>query len=326
MSKKVFVCCPGAAQTGGPEVLHQLVDVMRSLGVDAYIMYFPFKQSFSIPEGYKKYDIKVANYSEDYTEGSIVIIPEPVTRLIRYFKDSKICIWWLSVDNYYNTPLPMSLWQKLEHIKLIIKGKRKPIKSLKGKINVVQSEYARIFLKEFGIDSVFLGDYLNRAHLLNEMSPSILSGKENIVAYNPKKGFEITKRIIESNQDINFLPIENMTPEQVQELLKKSKVYIDFGSHPGKDRFPREAAMAGCCIITGKRGSAKNDIDIPIAKIYKVDDHVSTRNITVRNVILNIFDDFTYHFDQFEGYRKSIQEEEQTFRHQVELFVGKHCM
>jgi len=42
------------------------------------------------------------------------------------------------------------------------------------------------------------------------------------------------------------------------------KLYVDFGKHPGKDRMPREAAVHGCCIITGRRGAAGNPFDIPI--------------------------------------------------------------
>ena len=48
-----------------------------------------------------------------------------------------------------------------------------------------------------------------------------------------------------------------MTPEQVVDLMSESKVYIDFGNHPGKDRIPREAVINGCCVITGVRGSAR---------------------------------------------------------------------
>lgn len=29
--------------------------------------------------------------------------------------------------------------------------------------------------------------------------------------------------------------------------MRKAKVYIDFGFHPGKDRIPREAVMCGAC-------------------------------------------------------------------------------
>jgi hypothetical protein len=49
-------------------------------------------------------------------------------------------------------------------------------------------------------------------------------------------------------------------------------VYIDFGNHPGRDRIPREAAAMGCVVITNRRGSAENDVDIPIPNFLKIDD------------------------------------------------------
>ena len=69
---------------------------------------------------------------------------------------------------------------------------------------------------------------------------------------------------------LDWVPIENMTPREVGELLASAKVYVDFGEHPGRDRIPREAALAGCVVITGTRGSAGNGIDIPIPSEYVI--------------------------------------------------------
>ena len=76
--------------------------------------------------------------------------------------------------------------------------------------------------------------------------------------------------------NLHWKAIENMSTEEVAELLNRSKVYIDFGNHPGKDRFPREAAISGCCIITGQRGAAANDIDVMIPRSYKFPDKTSS--------------------------------------------------
>lgn len=43
-----------------------------------------------------------------------------------------------------------------------------------------------------------------------------------------------------------------------------------FRQPPGKDRMPREAAMPGCCVITGKRGAAANPFDIPDSRGVQV--------------------------------------------------------
>lgn len=63
-----------------------------------------------------------------------------------------------------------------------------------------------------------------------------------------------------------------MTNEMVVETLQRVKFYIDFGNHPGKDRIPRGVAIWECCIITGKRGSAKYFEDVFISAEFKFDD------------------------------------------------------
>ena len=56
---------------------------------------------------------------------------------------------------------------------------------------------------------------------------------------------------------------------QVTAKLLRAKIYIDFGPHPGMDRFPREAALAGCMIVTNTQGAAEYYADVPIPHKYK---------------------------------------------------------
>jgi len=112
------------------------------------------------------------------------------------------------------------------------------------------------------------------------------------VVYNPAKGMHYTDEIIRracgkkakthpdgsvSGGGITFSPIgkgeggrERMTGEEVVALLKRSKVYIDFGPHPGMDRLPREAALAGCVVITNREGAADYDEDVPLPNEFKI--------------------------------------------------------
>ncbi len=45
--------------------------------------------------------------------------------------------------------------------------------------------------------------------------------------------------------------------------------YIDFGPHPGMDRLPREAALAGCVVITNREGAANFDNDVGLPPEFK---------------------------------------------------------
>ena len=182
----------------------------------------------------------------------------------------------------------------------------------------IQSEYARQFIRINGISEdkiYFVGDYLNQA-FLSKVTEINLSEKENWVAYNPSKGFEITEQFMKFAPEIDWKPIINMTPEQVQELLSTCKVYIDFGHHPGRDRIPREAALSGCVIITNKRGAAANDIDINISDEFKFDD----RNLNCEEIISKIkfvFENFESEFAKQKNYRDRILEDKNRFENEV---------
>jgi hypothetical protein len=189
---------------------------------------------------------------------------------------------------------------------------------MKNYYHFVQSEYAYRHLKDNSLDSLFLSDYLNPAHFVN--SETI---KEDIILYNPVKGIKITQKLINDNKDFKFVPLENLTIRQVQKLFQKAKLYIDFGNHPGKDRMPREAAMANCCVITGRKGSAGNENDIPIPNKYKFNDKSLLDNVSFRSLVGAIFDNHTYHLNDFVVYKDSIKSEHKNFQSQVEQIFTK---
>ena len=182
----------------------------------------------------------------------------------------------------------------------------------------VQSEHARLFIELNGIPKERIHrveDYLNPAFMSRAESVD-LTKKENIVAFNPKKGLEVTRFLAAIAPNINWQPIQNMTPEQVQSLLAKSKVYVDFGYHPGKDRIPREAAISGCVVITGKRGSAGNDIDINIPAEFKFDETEADLRRAIEK-INEVFADFKTAYDKQADYRAKISAEEKIFEQDV---------
>lgn len=320
--KKVFVCCPGGVVTGGPELLHQFVHELRENNVDAYIIYSPFDKTFETPEQYQHYNVAIANFSESSYLDSVVVLPEVNTGMAKLFSGAHIAIWWLSVDFYYshtgNNPFKEYVRDKLN----VIRGLRLPLAKLKSYSHYAQSEYARLFLKSKHIQSRMLTDYLGAAHMCGSEKNTTHSAREKIIAYNPKKGIHFTNQLMQRNPEIDFVPIINMTPAQVRELLSRAMIYIDFGNHPGKDRFPREAAMAGCCIITGSKGSAANGIDIPIPKKYKLNENSKDVFLVFDSLVNEIFYDYASHILDFNDYKKTITLEPTKFKEQVIEFIA----
>jgi hypothetical protein len=338
---KMYVACPANTASGGPELLHQLVYHLRKdLNINAYMYYYnSYDNRYNSPihPEYEKYENSyITNFDEikEYEE-NIFIVPEirQAINLLKNFKYIRKGVWFLSVGNYY-----LSLLSKKEYFlprlinkisKFLIKKpllefditsqkvlselidkydyKKDPILKLSN-LFIFQSYYAFDHFNELN-PRYYLSDYLNENFLKIQTD---LSKKENIVAYNPKKGFLFTKKIIENEKDIKFVPLVNMTRDEVIKTLQKAKIYIDFGNHPGKDRIPREAAILGCCVITGKRGSAAFFEDVPIPDDYKFED----REENIPKIIDKLKDclkNYEERYKDFEYYRQIIKHEPKKF-------------
>ena len=292
---KVYICCPGNIQTGGPELCHQLASQLISFGVSVFMVYganstIPFNPDDPVHDAYKKYHVPYATSVEDDSK-NIAILPEAF--ILQGAKKIRRVIWWMSVDNYLKTIL--------RNFQLLLNSPlANPVPNLfffhnadKNIEHWAQSEYARQFLELNGIprnEIHMVSDYPN-LFFLRRAAHVDLSAKKNFVAFNPRKGFEITRQLISLAPDIDWRPIENMTTEQVQELLAAAKIYIDFGEHPGKDRLPREATLSGCVVITGRRGAAGNDVDYNIPAEFKFDERTTSPQAII-DKIHSVFENF----------------------------------
>ena len=313
---KIYVVAPAGVATGGPEDLHQLAESLRMLyPVNKVLMhYFPATVEHPVPATYKHFNIEFAQEIED-NEDNVLIIPEIyVTKFDAYQHIQKV-VWWLSVENYYLCPPSLSSAQrrinnvlfKLDmphHFFFNTEVKKIPW-------HLAQSHSAFEHCKERGIDNVFyLTDYASQDFLKYDIDETI---KKDIVAYNPKKGLAFTKRIMAASPDIEFVPIIKMSHEQMADVFKKAKVYIDFGFHPGMDKMPREASILGCCVITGERGSAKFFDDIPIPPDYKFREHWFTVP-RIRRKILTCFRDYHNQARRQIAYRERARKDMDTHR------------
>jgi len=332
----IYVVAPANAFTGGPELLHQLVFHLRvDLKINAYMYYIPNNYSNPIHDAYKRYGNPYVREPDD-NKNNILIVPEIYRGISTFgkFKNLQKVIWWLSVDNFYTSFIYQNFFESLplriiNRIKKCIGlelsdlnelalrkyknyGLKQNIYINQAILHLVQSEYARQHLIRKEIKNIkYLSGYSNEDFLKIQTNMSI---KKNIVAYNPKKGFRFTKKIIDYGRKvgIKFIPIENMTRDEVKRLLQRAKVYIDFGNHPGKDMIPREAAILKCCVITGLRGSAKYKEDVNIPFNYKFED--KEENISkVIGKIQEVFNNYEIKIEEFQGYVNQIKEEENKF-------------
>ena len=314
--KKLIILCRGDSVTGGSELVHQFCHELNSLSLDSSIAYYPLSEKYLVPEEYSIYDVKLSKLEDEHD--NIIMLPEVATKFAYKIKTAKIAIWWLSVDNYYRKKGDNLIKDSVKYYKDLLRLRLVPLMLMKNYFHFVQSSYAKDHLSMRGLESKFLSDYLNPIHF-NQSSKI----KEDIILYNPVKGAKITKGLISANSDFTFIPLEKLSNIQVQDLFKRAKVYIDFGNHPGKDRMPREAAMADCCIITGKRGSANNSIDVPIPQKYKLDDSKQVDNSMFREIVSDIFSDYQKNVLNFIKYKDIIKNEQIIFKNQVSKIFKK---
>lgn len=317
--EQIYVLCPADFKTGGTELLHQLAYELNESGLNANIVYIRQKSSVSnTPREFQKYiksEDNIVNLHDILdSKENIFIVPETFIYKLRKFKKIKKVIWWLSVDNYTQRYENKNIWN-FKSIRSIIKEFILKKDIANSNLHLVQSEYARDYLEKKGLTNIKkLSDYLNETYLTDINLNNI--EKKDIVLYNPKKGYEFTQKLIKTNPSLNWQPIENLTTEEVRDLLLQSKVYVDFGNHPGKDRFPREAAMSGCCIITGKKGSAKFYEDVSIPDEYKFEQ--TDKNIqSIINKISSCLNDYEELISDFQIYREVIKNERKEFEENI---------
>lgn len=305
---KILILSPASYATGGVELLHQLCHEMNKHdGIDAQMYYYNGERNPNPqPKEYERYGCKWVTRLHPQFEG-VLVFPEILANSVadsRYRKYKKV-IFWESVDNYFRFYPPKEYFRFTE---------------IQDVIHLSQSYYATSFLLDLGLDPFYIGDYLDDDFFDQSEEEYVrMSG----VLYNPKKGVEFTRKLIEyMNGAASFVPIENMSRDEVIRLMRKSKLYIDFGDHPGKDRLPREAAMCGCCIITGRNGAAGDGLDVPIGDLNKFTRwEQSLPQIMSR--IMEILDDYDNQSKAFDGYRKSISLEKKQFQECCALFVKR---
>ncbi len=127
-----------------------------------------------------------------------------------------------------------------------------------------QSHYGQRFLRSvYGRDSFFLTGYPQSATAVN------VARGQNVVSYNGAKGQWKIDDLRRRLPEVHFVPIENMTFDQVRETLARSSLYVEIGKLPGRDRLPREAANLGTPTILLARGSGYCWADFPLGEKYR---------------------------------------------------------
>jgi hypothetical protein len=356
MKRTIYLMAPSNFFTGGPLSTHQLASILNKYSkYDVKIFYGPKVKKSPVHNEFKKFKL---SHTFDIIDSkkNFLIIPEHYPSLDEALKFKKIkkIIYWLSVDNYINSKfrhqynrltrafikIPYFLIYLFNKITffyfgiLTLKDYLKvyynffnfnSFKELKqGKIHIAQSSYASNYVKNKLINAklILIEDQQRELYkkIYNKNVKLIPKLKENIVSYNATKSNEFIFSIINYDKNIKFVPIRGLTAIQMTNLLMRSKVYLDFGYHPGKDRAPREAVLFGNCVITNLKGSAFFYNDVTISKDFKF--YESHKNlIKINKLIYSILYNYPRYFKKMNKYKKKILNENNVEIKQVKKFL-----
>lgn len=312
---RVFIVCPSKLATGGTELLHQFSKCLRDRSTECYMIYLGDSDlECPTPEIFLKYDVKYVSQYIDAND-SVLVLPESQAHLADICKKGVVMLWWLSVDNYI----------RAYEDEIIEKGMDvHNLKSRENVIHFVQSQYAKEFLKcELEIDTAYsLKDYINDDIVKFASTYGDKLERYNYCLYNPQKGYQNIEPIIQRcRADITWVPLRGFKPQEMAALMCSSKVYIDFGGHPGKDRIPREAGVCGCCVITNRQGSAAYGEDVNIPEKYKIGDMTDIE--ATLNAIYDCIDSYEERQREYNSYKDIIMQEKQEFEEEVDECLEK---
>ena len=322
-------------RSGGPEAVHQLVHELRALDVPAFVV--PDRRTLDNDRvhDYAAYDAPERAQVPDQTD-QVVVAPEVYLPELMALRRARRVCWWLSIDNSpvfraerYVADVAAGLADRprLREARAFVWLAHRELagwrSGLKGIEHLAQSSYAARYLdRRLGVSAPLLSDYIPGA-ATTHVPPEPNRERPPAIAFNPAKGVRLLGRVQRlMTADVRWLPIRGLSPMQVRDRLGEATIYLDLGPHPGKDRMPREAALAGAVSVVARRGSGDDDQDVAVPEHHKVSlgAHLAERAVAVVSAVLE--DPVTAYAEQ-RGYRAGIQGEHEVFRTQVAGLVAR---
>lgn len=342
MEKRIYIVAPSKSTTGGPETLHQMCSIINSNYPNtAYMVYvnaYNKEVVSDVPEKYQKYNVFVAKEVED-SEENLLIVTEYNSYFCKQFKRIKKIIVWLSLPFYYiyksrlQDTITYSKMAKifspflyglvfLHHPLLLLKKRKLGLRYMKNNCicsyNTIEEKK---FLLSHNIEAKnYVCGPISDEYFDNGDYCACIARKQKIISFNPKKGMTFTRKVIKRfiskyGNVCRFVPIENMTTDEVISTLKESSLYIDFGYFPGHERIPRQACLLFANLIVSRNGSAAYP-DIAIPDNYKFATKDNSIDSIVELMYKMVFDYKNYVKD-FDFYRYLTRWQRESFNEEV---------
>lgn len=297
---RLYVVALPVFKSGGPESLHQLCDALLHKQYDASMVYSKDNDEIlTNPSDILYHDIypilrQTVECDVIDSQDTIIVIPETFSaaRYKKRYPKSHIAVWWLSYTHGLGALKSHLTVPHLIHLFQSFHAKNK-LRSIVPEPHLMMRDYIRDDIMQAGFDT---------------------NTKENLVAVNIAKDY-FTPQVCQ-RYNIPYVRLGNMTRAEIIRTLQRCKVYVDFGTHPGRDRIPREASVLGCVVITNRECVADNDEDVPIhTKLATWDPHM------LASMIQNAFANYRIEFEKQEKYRRLIGQDQDELNADIDAFV-----
>lgn len=270
---RVVVLVPDGLRTGGAEALFQLADKLTGKCSSSEVWLVNSEIMSHITTRYKSGESLLSRsfrvrlienrHSEyrmykckffdgfDSSQPTIFVLPECWLWMVKALRASnvRIVVWWLSVDNAFGAleRLSNTNWLRSSSV-----------------FHAAQSIYAQNFLSALGINAHPLSDFSvvpEAPTLCIEMRPMKLSINLGKKVLFKKSEFEGALGKIAPYAEVAW--IEGLSRSAIYEAFSTSRVFLDLGTFPGKDRMVREAILLGCQVCLSTSGAGKTDFGFP---------------------------------------------------------------
>jgi len=309
--------------TGGPLAIHQAAAKIKAHGGDVGIMYLKNRkrqQAFEANGNQITSTISFLNRlkindqlktfgfptRETFSINDHFIVPETMPAIAYQLLRvgcKNVSIWWLSVDNF-----PLGELHTLQTQRL-----------LRDCTHFCQSEYAANFVRRHGASAVLmLSDEIDLS--INKRLPSTQE-RANDLCFLPNKATGADQLLECLSEKFSLIRLENMSRRQITETLLNTKIFLDLGHHPGKDRVPREAALCGAIPVIRAEGAAcfEQDVPLPTALLVETEAYFNGPKFVSRlQEILNKADEYN---DILAAYRIKIKQEKEIFTSEIQTLI-----
>lgn len=319
----MFVVCP-VVVTGGPEALHQLAQFANESGIRSTVAYYGsgatvrasndqliLKSAAKNPclTAYAKYNPVVGDGDFPLSDTTLVVLPEVIAWHAERFRPAAIAVWWLSVNNAFHATSPLR-----------DEGKRKAYFAQTSITHLCQTNYATSTLRRQGVEETY--DLVDYTDDLFTLRPPEAPNEGQALAYNPKKGAELAQSFFDANPELEPRRIERMNKAEIAAVFRQTRIYVEFGHNPGKDRMPREAACAGCIVVARRAGGTAYFGDVPLPAAFKFSDE-DVASGRLADLIRTINADPQPYWEQQAYYRRYLYTERDLMRLQVKRLFGR---